>query len=79
MSEVVLLLALALILIGPKKLPEVAKGLGKGYSEFRKYMNELKDAVNVDIDDEKKKTPAQNLYEDHYKGKTGDDDKKGDA
>jgi sec-independent protein translocase protein TatA/sec-independent protein translocase protein TatB len=69
MSEVILLLALALILIGPKKLPEVAKGMGKGYAEFRKYMNELKEAVNVDFDEEpkQKKTPAQDLYANHYK------------
>lgn len=70
MSEVILLLALALILIGPKKLPEVAKGAGKGYAEFRKYMNELKDAVNVNIDDdEPKNTKANDIYEDHYKDK----------
>ncbi len=36
MSEIILILAVALIVIGPKKLPEVAKGVGKGYAEFKK-------------------------------------------
>jgi len=48
MSEIILILALALIVIGPKKLPEVAKALGKGYSEFKKVLNDFKDAVNIE-------------------------------
>jgi len=48
MTEVVLILVLALIVVGPKKLPEVAKGLGKGFAEFKKVMNDFKDAVNID-------------------------------
>lgn len=74
MAEIMLILAVALIVIGPKKLPEVAKGLGKGYGEFRKYMSDFKDAVNVDLDTEssKAKTPekAQEVYEEHYKDVT---------
>lgn len=75
MSEIVLIMAVALIVIGPKKLPEVAKGLGKGYSEFKKYMNDFKEAVNIDLEDEKpKKTAApkkaQEVYEEHYKDVT---------
>jgi sec-independent protein translocase protein TatA/sec-independent protein translocase protein TatB len=50
MSEIILILALALIVIGPKKLPEVAKALGKGYAEFKKVLNDFKDAVNIEDD-----------------------------
>lgn len=57
MSEIILILALALIVIGPKKLPEVAKALGKGYAEFKKVLNDFKDAVN--IEDE---TPTKTTY-----------------
>jgi sec-independent protein translocase protein TatA/sec-independent protein translocase protein TatB len=68
-GEILLILAIALVVVGPKKLPEIAKGLGKGYGEFRKYMNEFKDAVNVGIDevDKPKPSPAQKVYEEHYK------------
>jgi TatA/E family protein of Tat protein translocase len=36
-------LGLALIVLGPKKLPELAKTLGKGLAEFRRATDELKD------------------------------------
>ncbi|WP_273266578.1 twin-arginine translocase TatA/TatE family subunit [Flexistipes sinusarabici] len=52
MTEVILILVLALIVVGPKKLPEVAKALGKGFAEFKKVMNDFKDAVNIDDIDE---------------------------
>lgn len=72
MSEIFLILAVALIVIGPKKLPEVAKGLGKGYAEFRKYINEFKDAVN--LDDEPARSSAsqktQDVYKEHYQDVT---------
>jgi sec-independent protein translocase protein TatB len=43
MPELLLILGLALIVLGPKKLPELAKTLGKGLAEFRRATDELKD------------------------------------
>jgi TatA/E family protein of Tat protein translocase len=43
MPELLLIMGLALIVLGPKKLPELAKALGKGLSEFRRATDELKD------------------------------------
>jgi sec-independent protein translocase protein TatB len=43
MPELLLILGLALIVLGPKKLPELARALGKGLSEFRRATDELKD------------------------------------
>jgi sec-independent protein translocase protein TatA len=40
-GEVILILLFALIFIGPKKLPELAKGLGKGIREFQKAKDDL--------------------------------------
>jgi sec-independent protein translocase protein TatB len=45
MPELLLILALALIVLGPKKLPELARALGKGMAEFRKATDELKDEL----------------------------------
>jgi Tat protein translocase TatB subunit len=72
MSEILLILVVALVFIGPKKLPEVAKGLGKGYAEFRKYINEFKDAVDLNSEPAKSSAPhrAQEVYEEHYKDVT---------
>ncbi len=50
MPEMILILAVALIVIGPKKLPDLAKSLGRALGEFRKATRELKDSI--DIDDE---------------------------
>jgi TatA/E family protein of Tat protein translocase len=43
MPELLLILGLALVVLGPKKLPELAKALGKGMAEFRRATDELKE------------------------------------
>jgi TatA/E family protein of Tat protein translocase len=43
MPELLLILGVALIVLGPKKLPELARTLGKGMAEFRRATDELKD------------------------------------
>lgn len=45
-GELLIVLVFALIFIGPKKLPELAKGLGKGLREFQKAKDDLMDHVN---------------------------------
>lgn len=49
MQEVVLICAIALIVVGPKKLPELARALGKGYAEFRRAFDDMKRTVEVDL------------------------------
>jgi len=44
-GEILVIGILALIFIGPKKLPELAKGLGRGIREFQKAKNEILDDV----------------------------------
>lgn len=39
-----------LLIFGGKKLPEVARGLGKALREFRKARDELHDAINKEVD-----------------------------
>jgi TatA/E family protein of Tat protein translocase len=46
-QELLLIVILALVVLGPKKLPEVAKTLGKGYQELRKAMDGMKGTMNV--------------------------------
>jgi sec-independent protein translocase protein TatA len=50
-TEVVVILVIALIFIGPKKLPELAKGLGKGLREFQKAKDDLMTQVNQEVED----------------------------
>jgi sec-independent protein translocase protein TatA len=42
MTELLVILAVALIVIGPKKLPELARSLGKGLAEFRRASTEMR-------------------------------------
>lgn len=46
--ELLLILAIALIVVGPSKLPDLARALGRGYAEFRKATNELKETFDQD-------------------------------
>lgn len=43
MPELILILALALIVLGPRRLPEIARALGKGMAEFRRATDEIKE------------------------------------
>jgi len=50
MPELIIIMVIALIIIGPSKLPDLARALGKGMAEFKKATQELKDTLNVDED-----------------------------
>jgi Tat protein translocase TatB subunit len=41
MPELVIILALALVVVGPSKLPEIARAIGKGFAELKHAMNDL--------------------------------------
>jgi TatA/E family protein of Tat protein translocase len=47
MPEMILIMAIALIVIGPKKLPDLAKSLGRAFGEFRKATSELKESFDI--------------------------------
>ncbi|MDX2494082.1 MAG: Sec-independent protein translocase protein TatB [Desulfuromusa sp.] len=49
MTEMVLIAALALIVLGPKKLPDLARSLGKGFAEFKRATNDLKSTIDLEI------------------------------
>ena len=48
LGEVLLILVVVLLVVGPQKLPEMAKTLGKGLRTVRKAGRELRDAVDLD-------------------------------
>jgi sec-independent protein translocase protein TatA len=51
MWEIMLVLAVALIIFGPAKLPELGRSIGNGLKEFRKATRELKDSISLDEND----------------------------
>jgi sec-independent protein translocase protein TatA len=53
-TEIVLILAVVLIFFGPKKIPELARGLGRGIREFKDATKEIKDEIDEGLNDIKK-------------------------
>ncbi len=83
LPELVLILAIALIIFGPRKLPEIGKSIGKGLREFRQATSEAKKSVSLDEsyeeeleeknpENKKKESPIEEIGEDG--GETTTDD-----
>ncbi len=49
MPELVIILVIALIIFGPRKLPELGRSLGKSIGEFRKASHELRNTLDDEI------------------------------
>ncbi len=62
MQEILVIFVLALIVFGPRKLPELGKSLGKGLAEFKRASNELKQTWEEEVRlDKEKETMSQIL------------------
>lgn len=48
MPELIVIMVIALIVIGPSKLPDLARALGRGIAEFRKATQEIKESLEID-------------------------------
>jgi TatA/E family protein of Tat protein translocase len=53
MPELLIILVVALLVLGPRKLPEVARSLGRGMAEFRRASTDLRNSLTAPIDDVK--------------------------
>ena len=49
MPEMIIILVIALIIFGPRKLPELGRSLGKSLAEFKRASNELKNTLEEEI------------------------------
>ena len=64
-QELIIILVIALLILGPKQLPELAKTIGKGLSELRRAMDGVRDTVNPSkvfdkmMEEEEKKEKAK--------------------
>jgi sec-independent protein translocase protein TatA len=50
--ELMVILLLALVVVGPSKLPEVGRSIGRALREFRKVQDEVRDSINFNLDAE---------------------------
>jgi TatA/E family protein of Tat protein translocase len=58
MPELILIFVVALLVFGPKKLPELGKSLGKGLAEFKRASDDLKKTIEDEIDQGKQEAEA---------------------
>jgi TatA/E family protein of Tat protein translocase len=59
MPELIIILVIALIIFGPRKLPELGRSLGRSINEFKKASNELRSTLEEEIRVEEVKERTQ--------------------
>ncbi len=57
-GEIALIVVVALLFLGPKKLPELAKGMGKGIRDFQKALKGEDDSSNKSVDNDNSSKPS---------------------
>src|SRR5215470_4683998 len=58
MPELILIFIVALLVFGPKKLPEIGKSIGKGLAEFKRASDDLKKTIEQEIEQGKNEVSA---------------------
>ena len=60
MPELIIILVIALIIFGPRKLPELGKSLGRSINEFKKASNELRSTLEdeIRVEEQRDRSPA---------------------
>jgi sec-independent protein translocase protein TatA len=61
MQEIILIFIIALIVFGPRKLPELGKTIGKGLAEFKRASNELKQTWEDEVQLDKHKEEVSQI------------------
>jgi TatA/E family protein of Tat protein translocase len=73
MPELIIILVIALIIFGPRKLPELGKSLGRSLNEFKKASTDLQNTLEQEIKIEEQKEAADKFKVDENKFKKPDD------
>lgn len=60
-TEILVILVVALLVLGPKKLPEIARSLGKTLAEFRRVSTDVKRTIEMEVDREEETRAKKNI------------------
>jgi Tat protein translocase TatB subunit len=58
MTELMVVLVVALLVLGPQRLPEIARALGRGMAEFRRASNDLRTSLASSLEEERPPAPS---------------------
>jgi sec-independent protein translocase protein TatA len=78
MPELIIILVIALVVIGPQKLPDLARSLGKGLAEFKRATDDFKQNIDAEVKalDEKEKAPQEAAAKEQAGEKAKEESKK---
>jgi TatA/E family protein of Tat protein translocase len=78
MPELILILLVALLVLGPKRLPEVARSLGRGMAEFRRTSSELRETLTAPLEEHRPdpKPPPHAASEEPKPANSGEDEER---
>jgi sec-independent protein translocase protein TatA len=76
MPELIIILVIALIVIGPQKLPDLARSLGKGLAEFKRATEDFKQSVEDEV---KSADEKERIAKEVVAKETADPDKEKEA
>jgi sec-independent protein translocase protein TatB len=57
--ELMIILMVALIVVGPKRLPEIGRTVGRAFSELRRVQEEVRDTIRFDLEDDEPEPPTR--------------------
>ena len=57
--ELMIILMVALIVVGPKRLPEIGRTIGRAFSELRRVQEEVRDTIRFDLEDDEPEPPTR--------------------
>ena len=61
-TELLVILLIALVVFGPKRLPEIGKTVGKSLREFRKATDDIKSELNLSVDEDGNDDPFTGTF-----------------
>ena len=80
MPELLIIVAVALLVLGPKRLPEIARSLGRGMAEFRRASTELRNTLSAPLEEPPERPPERERPPDPSPSEAkGDSEPRGDG
>lgn len=71
-TELLVILVVALIILGPAKLPEIAKSLGKALGEFRRVSSDVKRTIEMEVEQEEQRAKTEEARKELYPESAGE-------